>query len=212
MHCGIGRLARTPWLQFGSTAVVLLIAGDCGRTAQLDGGWNAPADAGQRDLGAETRNVPADGPNARDLGADATTDGGPAPGDVAQATEVGALKLLAGALGGAGNQNATGASARFYFPAGIAGDGAGNLFVTDASNVRKVVIATGAVSSLADWFSSASSLSTLSSPSGIASDGAGHLFGEYQDPAARFEDLMKGLTTVAIPGSALTARAGESPS
>jgi len=43
-------------------------------------------------------------------------------------------------------------------------------------------------------------------------DGAGHLFGEYQDPAARFEDLMKGLTTVAIPGSALTARAGESPS
>jgi len=43
-------------------------------------------------------------------------------------------------------------------------------------------------------------------------EGTGHLFGEYQDPAARFEDLMKGLTTVAIPGSALTARAGESPS
>ncbi len=43
-------------------------------------------------------------------------------------------------------------------------------------------------------------------------DGAGHLFGEYQDPASTFEDLMKGLTTVAIPGSALTARAGESPS
>jgi hypothetical protein len=178
MHRGIGRLAQTPWLQFGANAIMFLLAGDCGRTASLDGGRNAPADADQRDLGAETRNLPADGPNARDIGSDATTDGGPARGDVAQATEVGALKLLAGALGGAGNQNATGASARFYFPAGIASDGAGNLFVTDATNssVRKVVIATGAVSSLADWFSSSSSLSTLSSPSGIASDGAGSLF------------------------------------
>jgi hypothetical protein len=43
-------------------------------------------------------------------------------------------------------------------------------------------------------------------------DGVGHLFGAYQDPAVKFEDLMKGLTTIAVPGSALAARAGESPS
>ncbi len=43
-------------------------------------------------------------------------------------------------------------------------------------------------------------------------DGAGKLFGVYQDPADRFEDLMKDLTTVAVPGSALvSAKAGDSP-
>ena len=43
-------------------------------------------------------------------------------------------------------------------------------------------------------------------------DGIGHLFNAYQDPAAKFEDLMKGLGTVAVPGSALVAQAGGSPS
>ena len=43
-------------------------------------------------------------------------------------------------------------------------------------------------------------------------DGTGRLFGVYQDPADRFEDLMKDLTTVAVPGSALvSAQAGDSP-
>jgi hypothetical protein len=43
-------------------------------------------------------------------------------------------------------------------------------------------------------------------------DGIGRLFGVYQDPADRFEDLMKDLATVVVPGSALaSAREGESP-
>lgn len=43
-------------------------------------------------------------------------------------------------------------------------------------------------------------------------DGTGQLFGVYQDPAERFEDLMKDLTTVVVPGSALaSAREGDSP-
>ena len=41
------------------------------------------------------------------------------------------------------------------------------------------------------------------------SDGIGSLFGVYQDPADRFEELMKDLTTVAVPGSALALAAGE---
>lgn len=43
-------------------------------------------------------------------------------------------------------------------------------------------------------------------------DGNGQLFGVYRDPAERFEDLMKDLTTVVVPGSALaSAREGDSP-
>jgi hypothetical protein len=43
-------------------------------------------------------------------------------------------------------------------------------------------------------------------------DGDGRLFGVYQDPADRFDELMKDLTTVVLPGSALVlAQEGDSP-
>ena len=43
-------------------------------------------------------------------------------------------------------------------------------------------------------------------------DGTGRMFGAYQDPSDRFEDLMKDLTVVAVPGSALvSANLGDSP-
>lgn len=40
-------------------------------------------------------------------------------------------------------------------------------------------------------------------------EGSGRLFGVYQDPAERFEDLMKDLTVVVVPGSALSSARGE---
>jgi superfamily II DNA or RNA helicase len=36
-------------------------------------------------------------------------------------------------------------------------------------------------------------------------DGTGRMFGAYQDPSDRFDDLMKDLTVVAVPGSALVS-------
>ena len=47
--------------------------------------------------------------------------------------------------------NGTGTAARFDLPAGIASDGAGNLFVADTGNstIRKIVIATRAVTTFA---------------------------------------------------------------
>ena len=84
-----------------------------------------------------------------------------------------------------GSADGTGAAASFYRPSGIAGDGAGNLFVTDMGNntVRKIVIATGAVTTLAggpDQFSGSTDGTGASahffSPGGIAADGAGNLF------------------------------------
>ena len=60
-----------------------------------------------------------------------------------------ALSLLAGALGGVGNLDGTGATARFSFPRAIAGDGGGNLYIGDNRTIRKLVLATGVVTTLA---------------------------------------------------------------
>ena len=62
----------------------------------------------------------------------------------------GAVTTLAGSPGSYGSTNATGTSARFRNPSGITTEGT-NLYVTDSTNqmVRKIVIATGAVTTLA---------------------------------------------------------------
>ena len=61
----------------------------------------------------------------------------------------GAVTTFAGAKGQSVVADGTGAAARFSAPYGIASDGAGNLFVADSNTIRKVVIATGAVTTLA---------------------------------------------------------------
>jgi hypothetical protein len=96
----------------------------------------------------------------------------------------GAVTTLAGTPNQTGSTNATGAAARFYFPIGVASDGAGNLFVADNGNsvIRKVVIATGAVTTLAgtpghfDSVDGTGAAAVFSGPVGIVSDGAGDLF------------------------------------
>jgi sugar lactone lactonase YvrE len=81
----------------------------------------------------------------------------------------GEVTTLAGSVKNAGATDGTGAAARFNGPTDIARDGASNLFVADTNNntIRKVVIATGEVTTLAPWFSY---------PSGVMSDGADNLF------------------------------------
>jgi hypothetical protein len=63
----------------------------------------------------------------------------------------GVVSTLAGAPGSSGTTDGTGPDARFYYPRGVASDGAGCLFVVDSENhtIRKVVIATGVVTTLA---------------------------------------------------------------
>jgi sugar lactone lactonase YvrE len=70
---------------------------------------------------------------------------------VAVTAASGDASLVAGTAGMAGRVDAIGTKARFYGPTGIAADGAGNLFIMDVVNnaVRKIVIATGAVTTLA---------------------------------------------------------------
>jgi streptogramin lyase len=83
----------------------------------------------------------------------------------------GAVSTLAGYQGREGSNDGTGTAARFNFPVGLASDGMGNLFVADSGNnaIRKIVIATGAVSTIAV-------AEKFNYPYGVASDGAGSLF------------------------------------
>jgi len=76
-----------------------------------------------------------------------------------------------------GSANGTGTSASFYIPYGITTDGT-NLYVSDSSNhlIRKIVISTGAVTTVAGTGSSGSANGTGTSasfdnPMGITTDG-----------------------------------------
>ncbi len=88
------------------------------------------------------------------------------------------LALLAGQLGGPGNIDGIGAAARFAGPYGIALDQSGNAFVADTSNhtIRRVVLATGAVSTIAGLsgvpgaFDGAGSAARFNAPWGLAID------------------------------------------
>ncbi len=63
----------------------------------------------------------------------------------------GATTTLAGTAGSSGTTDGTGSAARFSFPEGLWGDGLGNLYATDTGNhtIRKIVISTGVVTTLA---------------------------------------------------------------
>ncbi len=95
-------------------------------------------------------------------------------------TIFGIVSTFAGTSGAYGIVDATGTSARFRAPAYIASDGT-NLYVTDlvANNIRKIVIATGAVTTLAGSTTGVSGVldatgtnALFNSPHGIATDGS----------------------------------------
>lgn len=84
-------------------------------------------------------------------------------------TPAGVVTTVAGTAGSSGNVNATGATARFNYPRGLALDAAGaNLYVADSSNsaIRKIALSTGAVTQFAG----------VTSPVYLAIDSAGNLF------------------------------------
>ena len=89
----------------------------------------------------------------------------------------GVVTTLAGSAGSSGSTNGTGTSAKFKFPYGITSDGT-NLYLADGSNyvIRKIVISTGVVTTLAGSGSSGSTDAagtdaTFNDPYGIYTDG-----------------------------------------
>jgi sugar lactone lactonase YvrE len=93
----------------------------------------------------------------------------------------GSVTTVAGS-GGYGSTDGPGTTASFYFPFGVAVDGAGNLFVSDAmnNNIRKVAPG-GVVSTLAGSGARASRDGTgtgaaFSYPIGVAADASGNVY------------------------------------
>lgn len=98
-----------------------------------------------------------------------------------------AVTTLAGYPGLPGSSDGTGSAARFNRPSSITADGAGNLFIADSGNrtIRKLVIETGAVTTVAGSAASAGSLgpadgvgaaARFDNPHAIAVDSIGDLF------------------------------------
>jgi hypothetical protein len=96
----------------------------------------------------------------------------------------GEVTTLAGSPGQFGSTDGQGSRARFAGPAGVVSDNAGHLFVVDSGSqtIRKIVIATGVVTTLAGSPEAAGNVDGTGSaarfkdPKGVASDGAGNLF------------------------------------
>jgi hypothetical protein len=104
-------------------------------------------------------------------------DGGPPEAGPAGPT----LGVLAGNPGRQGVVDGTGVQSLFSGPDAMVSDGAGNLYVTDNSRVRQIVIGTGAVTTLAGHPASMSADGTglnaaFYGAHGIAYDGEGGLF------------------------------------
>ena len=104
----------------------------------------------------------------------------------------GAVTTIAGVTDAAGWKDASGNTAEFNAPLGIAVDIAGNLLIADSKNfvVRQLVLSTGAVTTIAGIATQADHKdgdalkAQFKSPAGIATDGAGNAyvvdFGEWR--------------------------------
>ena len=93
-----------------------------------------------------------------------------------------AVTTLAG-NGVAGNTNGTGTTAQFNVPTRLACDGSGNVYVADRDNyvIRKIVVATGAVTTLAGtgapgFADGTGTIARFYNPFGVACDGSGNVY------------------------------------
>ncbi len=125
-------------------------------------------------------------------------------------TTSGAVTTVAG-TGSTGSANGTGTSASFNYPSGITTDET-NLYVTDGGNlIRKIVISTGAVTTVAGTGSTGSANGTGTSasfwsPRGITTDGTNLYVGDGNNHLIRKIVISTGVvTTVAGTGSSGSA-------
>ena len=124
----------------------------------------------------------------------------------------GQVTTVAGAARKSGTTDGVGAAARFERPIGLAADAAGNLYVGDHLNfaVRKVAIATGAVTTIAGTGAQGAgdgpaASATFTGPAGVALDGAGNLYLADQDGSLiRKLDLVGGQVSTVAGGANLS--------
>jgi sugar lactone lactonase YvrE len=126
-------------------------------------------------------------------------------------TAAGTVSLLAGGVGLAGDTDGTGGNARFNGLAGVAVDGAGNLYVTDiASHVVRKITAAGVVTTLAGQArtpgnaNGTGAAARFNSPFGVTVDASGAVF--VADTVS--ETIRRIATDGAVTNFAGTAIAG----
>jgi hypothetical protein len=128
----------------------------------------------------------------------------------------GVVTTVAGTAGAIGSTDGTGAAARFYLPSGITTDGT-NLFVSDGYNntIRKVVIATGVVTTVAGTAGAIGSTdgtgtaARFSLPYGITMDGTNLYVADSNNCTIRKVVIATGVvTTVAGTAGAFDSKDG----
>ncbi len=101
---------------------------------------------------------------------------------VSKLSPTGTVTTLAGSSYSSGAANATGTSARFNYPRGLAVDSTGNLYVADTNNhaIRKIntagVVTTFAGSVTPGYADETGSAARFNYPSGVALDSTGNLY------------------------------------
>lgn len=111
----------------------------------------------------------------------------------------GVTTTLAGTANSGGTADGTGAAALFITPMGIATDNT-NLYVTDGNRIRKIVIATGVVTTLAGSTSSGSvdgtgTAARFDTPIGITIEGNNLYVADMYSQAIRKIDTASGMVT-----------------
>ncbi len=127
------------------------------------------------------------------------------------AIATGVVTTLAGTAGIIGHADGTGAAARFYSPSGITTDGT-NLYVADSGNnmIRKIVIATGAVTTLAGsagiigHADGTGAAASLYYPWGIVTDGTNLYIADNGNSTIRKVVIATGEVTT-LAGAAVAA-------
>ena len=126
----------------------------------------------------------------------------------------GSVTTIAGTAGMAGSTDGTGAAARFNFPNVIATDGT-YLYVTDSGNneVRKIVIATGAVTTLAGKVGVTGSAdgtgaaASFNNPDGITTDGTNLYVADTSNNEVRQIVIATGAVTTLAGKAGVTGSA-----
>ena len=127
---------------------------------------------------------------------------------IRQVTSDGEVTTLAGSAGVSGTNDATGSAAQFYYPAGVAVDSGGNLYVADSANytIRKIACG-GVVTTLAGSAGQSGSTEGMGSaarfnyPSGVALDNAGNVYVADDDNSSIRLVTSAGVVTT-LPGCA----------
>ncbi|MEI6653274.1 MAG: choice-of-anchor D domain-containing protein [Verrucomicrobiota bacterium] len=124
-------------------------------------------------------------------------------------TPGGAVSTVAGGTAGYIDASPP-ATARFDHPAGVAADGSGNLYVADEYNhvIRKIVLATGAVSTyagtgVAGFADGPSGTAQFLFPAGVAADGGGNVY-VADSGNQRIRMIAPGGTVTTVAGSGAT--------